>query len=187
MCRSRRRRVSEVLARRCRASTRQSAACCRTVRGHRFHQRGFEVIPESDCQAGHGGDDAAEPATGAMASSTPVISSSVAPAASARVTLHSRQTAGAPVAATAATRASSAVWHPGDAPRAGPARAWRAVRQRSRRRSPACARSPGTWPPGPCASHVVRHHSTSCRRGIHPADSGKPVVIPPGAPAHGPA
>src|SRR5690242_7438138 len=58
------------------------------------------------------------PATGAMASSTPVISSSVAPAASARVTLHSRQAAGAPVAATAATRASSAVlasrrWAPG--------------------------------------------------------------------------
>ena len=26
-----------------------------------FHQRGFDVIPESDCQAGNGGDDAAEP------------------------------------------------------------------------------------------------------------------------------
>ena len=39
------------------------------------------------------------PATGAMASRTSVISSAVAPAASARVLLHSRQTAGDPIAA----------------------------------------------------------------------------------------
>src|SRR5262249_14873844 len=43
------------------------------------------------------------PATGAIASSTPVISSSVAPCASAQVVLHSRQTPGDPIATSAPT------------------------------------------------------------------------------------
>src|SRR5690349_19488710 len=49
------------------------------------------------------------PITGAMASSTPVISSSVAPAASAWLLLHSRQTSGAPIAASTPTRTTAAV------------------------------------------------------------------------------
>jgi hypothetical protein len=49
------------------------------------------------------------PATGAMASSTPAISSSLAPAARARPVLHSRHTAGDPMATDTATRSSAAV------------------------------------------------------------------------------
>src|SRR5215467_1278413 len=49
------------------------------------------------------------PATGAMASSTSAISSSLAPAASARPVLHSRHTRGAPMATHAPTCSNAAV------------------------------------------------------------------------------
>src|SRR5215831_6000311 len=49
------------------------------------------------------------PATGAIASSTSAISSSPAPAASALVVLHSRQTADDPVATDTASRSSAVV------------------------------------------------------------------------------
>src|SRR5436309_2105095 len=49
------------------------------------------------------------PTTGAIASSTSAISSSVAPAAMARAVLHSRQTPGDPMATDAASCSSEAV------------------------------------------------------------------------------
>jgi hypothetical protein len=57
------------------------------------------------------------PATGAIVSSTPAISSLVAPAASARPALHSRHTAGDPRATGAAIAAAPRSWDPGPMPR----------------------------------------------------------------------
>jgi hypothetical protein len=74
-----------------------------------FLQRGLDVIAERDRHLGGGGHDPAEPGHRAMASSTPAISSSLAPAASARPVLHSRHTVDDPMAADAATRSSAAV------------------------------------------------------------------------------
>jgi hypothetical protein len=61
------------------------------------------IIPERGRHAGRGGTTRPSPVTGAMASSTSAISSSVAPAASARPALHSRHTAEDPMATHAPT------------------------------------------------------------------------------------
>jgi hypothetical protein len=74
-----------------------------------LEQRGLDVISERGRDVGDGADDPAEPSRRAAASSTPVISSSVAPAASAWVVPHSRQTAGDPIATSTPTRTSAAV------------------------------------------------------------------------------
>ena len=82
------------------------------------------------------------PITGAMASSTPVISSSVAPVASARVALHSRHTSGDPIAASAPTRTSAAVLaFKGPARRRAEPQPGLIAGGSFVRRSPACAKS----------------------------------------------
>jgi hypothetical protein len=61
-----------------------------------FLQRGRDVIPEGGRHLGAAATTRLSPVTGAIASSMSAISSSLAPAASARPALHTRQTAGDP-------------------------------------------------------------------------------------------
>ena len=75
----------------------------------RFLQRGRYVIAERDRHIRSGADDPPEPGHGAIASSTSAISSSLALAASARPALHSKQTAGDPMATNTPTCSSAAV------------------------------------------------------------------------------
>ena len=62
-----------------------------TVTDHRDPPARLDVVPERACDAATAPTIRPSPITGAMASSTSVISSSVAPAASAWLLLHSRQ------------------------------------------------------------------------------------------------
>ena len=124
-----------------------------------FLQRGRDVVAERGRHIGSGATIRPSPATGAIASSTSAISSSLAPAASARPVLHSRQTAGDPMATDTPTCSSAAVLGSRADCRPGQARARPRLRRSLRRSSPACATSPGispclleSHPSGPYAS-----------------------------------
>ena len=73
------------------------------------------------------------------------------PAASARPALHSRQTAGDPIATNTATCSAAVLGSRADIP-AGPSRARPGLRRSIHRSSPACAKSPGISPSGPYTS-----------------------------------
>jgi hypothetical protein len=118
-------------------------------------QRGRVVISQRSRHIGRRSDDVASPATWAIASSALAISSSAAPAASARPVLHSRHTPGDQVATHALPAAAPRPWDPEPTTRLDQARIRPGLRRSLRRTSPACAGSPGISPSDPPDSPTV--------------------------------